>query len=80
MREEAVQEAEELARAKKEAEAIRVEEEKELRLKNAKLEAAKAENQEKVAAFTEQVNNLNVGAWLKLPAADGRLEECKLAV
>jgi len=79
-REEAVQEAEELARAKKEAEAIRVEEEKELRLKNAKLEAAKAENQEKVAAFTEQVNNLNVGAWLKLPAADGRLEECKLAV
>ncbi|MBL6690454.1 MAG: DUF1631 family protein [Pseudomonadales bacterium] len=23
---------------------------------------------------------LNVGAWLRLPAADGELEECKLAV
>jgi len=79
-REEAVQKAEELARARKEAEAIRMEEEKEIRLKNAMIEAAKAENQEKVAEFTEQVNNLNVGAWLKLPAADGRLEECKLAV
>lgn len=76
----ALQEAEALARTREEEEQKRSAEEKENRLERAKLEASKSENQEKVAEYTEKVGSLNVGAWLKLPAADGELEECKLAV
>ncbi len=79
-REKAIEEAKALARAREEAEQKRKEAEKENRLTKAREEAAKSENQEKVAEITEIVAKLNVGAWLKLPAADGQLEECKLAV
>jgi hypothetical protein len=76
----AIEEAKALARAKEEAELKLKEEEKENRLKRAKAEVSKVENQAKVEEITAVVKKLNVGAWLKLPAADGELEECKLAV
>lgn len=76
----AIEEAKALARAKEEEDQKRKEEEKEERLQKAREEAAKSENQERVAEITETVAKLNVGAWLRLPAADGELEECKLAV
>ncbi len=79
-REKALQEAAALARAKEEAEARKKEEERENRLERAKAEASRAENQARLAEFRETVEKLNIGAWLKLPAADGTLEECKLAV
>jgi hypothetical protein len=76
----ALKEAEALARAREEEERQRKEEDKANRLERAKTEASKSENQEKLAEIAEVVSQLNIGAWLKLPAADGELEECKLAV
>lgn len=79
-KQQAIQEAVTLAREKEEEEQRQKEAEKEDRLNQAKQEAAKSENQGKVEELTKVVASLNVGAWLKLPAADGQLEECKLAV
>jgi len=83
-REEAEQEAaskEAIAKAKAAAlEKEQQELEREERLTNAREEAAKEENIEKVEELTGTVKALNVGAWLKLPGADGVMEECKLAV
>ncbi|MBT4160308.1 MAG: DUF1631 family protein, partial [Gammaproteobacteria bacterium] len=79
-KEKALKEAAAIARAKEEADDKRKEEEKNERLQQAKAEANLEENQERVAELTEKVSKLAVGAWLKLPAADGSLEECKLAV
>ena len=79
-RQKALQEAAALARANEEAELQRREEEREQRLAKAQEAAARAENQERVAQIAELVDKLQIGAWLKLPAADGTLEECKLAV
>lgn len=76
----AIEEAKALARAREEEEQERKEAEIEDRLAKAREEAAKSENQEKVTEITDIVAKLNVGAWLRLPAADGELEECKLAV
>ncbi|MBO6555230.1 MAG: DUF1631 family protein [Pseudomonadales bacterium] len=79
-RQKAIEEAKALARSREEEDQRRKEEEKEKRIKKAREEAAKSENRERVAEITEAVANLNIGARLKLPAADGELEECKLAV
>ncbi len=76
----AIEEAKALARAKEEDERERKAAEQESRMADARAEAAKSENQGRVTEITETVAHLNVGAWLKLPAADGELEECKLAV
>ncbi len=76
----ALQEASRLKVRNEDAERERLAEEKQQRLANARIEAAKEENQEKVVELTAQVKSLNIGAWLKLPGADGVLEECKLAV
>lgn len=79
-RKKALQEADALTRAKEEAELTRKQQERENRLERARAEASKVENQAKLAEFSEKVEKLSVGAWLKLPAPDGNLEECKLAV
>ncbi len=79
-RERAIQEANMLARAKEEEAQRQKDAAKEDRLNQAKQEAAKSENQGKVQELTKVVASLNVGAWLTLPAADGQMEECKLAV
>lgn len=79
-RQKALQEAAALARANEEAEHQRREEARQQRLEKAQEAAARAENQERVAQIAELVDKLQIGAWLKLPAADGTLEDCKLAV
>ncbi|MBQ76107.1 MAG: hypothetical protein CMQ20_13945 [Gammaproteobacteria bacterium] len=79
-RKEAIAKAKAAALAKEEADREQQEREREERLTNARNEAAKEENIEKVKELNETVNALNVGAWLKLPGADGVMEECKLAV
>ena len=79
-KEKAIAEARAIAAAKEEAEQIRQEEEKEARLERARTEANKEENVQRVKELTLVVHSLNVSAWLKLPSADGVLEECKLAV
>jgi hypothetical protein len=73
--EEAVQ-----ARDKEEAEREKQKEDRQNLLSRAREEASKPEYLEKVNELTVTVSSLNVGAWLKLPDADGMLEECKLAV
>ena len=42
--------------------------------------ADREENAGRVRDLTTTVQGLNIGAWLKLPGADGDLTECKLAV
>lgn len=76
----AIAEARTIALAKEEAIRQQQEREQEERLMHAREEASKEENQEKVKELTTTVNALNVGAWLKLPGADGVVETCKLAV
>jgi hypothetical protein len=79
-RKKALQEANVLNRAKEDAELTKKQQERETRLERARAEASKVENQAKLTEFSEKVEKLSVGAWLKLPAPDGKLEECKLAV
>ena len=76
----AAQEAAALSRQKEEEEQARIAQERDERLERAKEEAAKAENQEEFTETVAVVSRLGVGAWVKLPAPDGTLEDCKLAV
>ena len=69
-----------LAREKEEADRAKKKEKRQNLLSRAREEASKPENLEKIIELTVTVSSLNVGAWLKLPGADGVLEECKLAV
>ena len=69
-----------MARSRLEAERTRHKENRQNLLTRARLEASKPANLEKVIELTVTVSSLNVGAWLKLPDADGLLSECKLAV
>lgn len=68
------------ARAQQEELLKKKEDEKQVRLERARAEATRAENKNRLVEITALVEKLAVGAWLKLPAADGTLEECKLAV
>lgn len=79
-RQKALAEAAALARAKDEAERARQEQARSSRLEEARLIASKSENAELVAMLTVRVQDLAIGAWLKLPGPDGQMEECKLAV
>ncbi len=76
----AVSEARALAAAKEEDERARLEEQKETLLSRARGVADREENAGRVRDLTTTVQGLNIGAWLKLPGADGDLTECKLAV
>jgi hypothetical protein len=78
--EKATLEARVLAREEEEAEADRKQEEHESRLEQAKSDASKSENQALVTQFEQEVSQLNIGAWLKLPGLDGTPQECKLVV
>lgn len=73
-------EAAEAERAKEEARRKRLEEEKAARLEQARAEASKEENADRVAELNDRIKELAIGSWLKLPGPDGQLEECKLAV
>ncbi len=79
-RQKALKEAEALARANEEAEREKQREERNQRVEAAMAEAALKENTAKQQEFSEKVESLNIGAWLKLPGPDGVLEEAKLAV
>ncbi|MCZ6503720.1 MAG: DUF1631 family protein [Gammaproteobacteria bacterium] len=79
-RKKSMAEAKATAFAKEEAMREQQELEREKKLAHAREVASKEENLEKVKEQTTAVNALNVGAWLKLPGADGVMEECKLAV
>lgn len=79
-RQKALEEAAALERTKQDEERERQRREKEERLERAREEATKSENQARLAEVSDAVQKLQIGAWLKLPAVDGTLEECKLAV
>jgi len=79
-RRKSIEEETRLAREIEEAHRAKLKEARQNLLKRAREEASKPENLEKVIELTVTVSSLNVGAWLKLPDADGELEECKLAV
>ncbi|MCH7742195.1 MAG: DUF1631 family protein [Proteobacteria bacterium] len=80
IQEAAVAQAKASALAKEEAIREQQEREREERLTHAREESLKEENKDKVKELTASVIALNVGAWLKLPGADGVTETCKLAV
>ena len=79
-RKKALEEAAALERTRQDEERERQRQEKEERIERAREAASRSENQEKLAELSDAVRKLQIGAWLKLPAADGTLEECKLAV
>ena len=79
-RQKALQEAAALARAREDEEKRQLRENHDNRIAQAIEEARRSENQAALAEMSERVSKLQTGAWLKLPAADGTLEECKLAV
>ncbi|MEX1237047.1 MAG: DUF1631 family protein, partial [Pseudomonadales bacterium] len=83
-REEAQRKAEakaaELERLKQEQDRQRRESARATRLEQAALEAQKEENAQIIIEARKQVEELAIGAWLKLPGPDSQLEECKLAV
>lgn len=90
LREREQQEREDKQRQEREAAAERVREEQEAvraaaeRARDERLAAAATALEDAdpavVEAITSRVSELAIGAWLRLPGPDGRLEECKLAV
>ncbi|MDA0788965.1 MAG: DUF1631 family protein [Proteobacteria bacterium] len=76
----AIDEAKTLAQEKEQAEKARLKAEQEARMAHAREQAEKAENAERVREMTDAVHGLHVGARLRLPRADGVLDDCKLAV
>ncbi len=78
-RDKAAQEAAELAR-KKEEEAREAQAQARADRLEAAAKALDEADEETVNSVRDKVKALQTGAWLKLPGADGRLEECKLAV
>lgn len=76
----ALEEAAILAREKEEAERRERQERRDATFAHARVEAAKSENQARIAELSEMVEHLSIGAWVAIPASDGTLTECKLAV
>ncbi len=79
-KQQAIDEARAQAAETEAAEQARQEAERETRMARVRDEAGKEENIEKVRELTDIVLGLNVGARLRLPRADGVLDDCKLAV
>ncbi|MEM7363472.1 MAG: DUF1631 family protein [Pseudomonadota bacterium] len=79
-RKKALDEAAALAREREEAEIRDRQERRDATFAHARAEAAKSENQARVAELTEMVAHLSIGAWVALPNTDGVMTECKLGV
>ncbi|XOV87723.1 MAG: DUF1631 family protein [Pseudomonadota bacterium] len=75
----ALAEAAALARAREDEEQRRIESERRARLEAASAIMAAADPAV-IAETSQRVTELAVGAWLRLPDANGELTECKLAV
>lgn len=73
-------EAEQLARAKQEAERARQEALAARRLESARAEASKSENADRVEEYKQIVASMATGAEVLLPDATGEKQVCKLAV
>jgi len=80
-RQKALEEARALEIARQEAESQQLEADRKAELMKRATEAVEnPDNADQLIELTDKVNQLKVGAWLSLPAADGVETECKLAV